>query len=125
MKIIPIAGALGAVAVIFYCAYTRTYDAVGLVILLVFFTYFLNLKVGGLRGAEALSPARRVATNAPIRELGKGLGCLGGGALGVVVGLGIPEVQLGVAVALTAAVVGIVAFMLFVLRALGVAIGQG
>jgi len=34
MKPIPIAG---AVAVVFYCAYTRSYDGVGVLILLVFF----------------------------------------------------------------------------------------
>jgi len=43
-----------------------------------------------------------------------------GGALGVGIGIKIPDVELGVAIALTAAVVGIVAFMLFLLRALNV-----
>lgn len=52
VKVIPIAGALCAAAVVFYSAYTRSYDGVGLVILLVFFTYFLNLKSGSGRAAS-------------------------------------------------------------------------
>lgn len=117
MKPLPIAGVLCAVAVVFYCAYTRTYDGVGLVILLVFFTYFLNLKSSSRRGAAARSPSSGEAIHLPIREFAKGLAFLLAGAIGVVVGLQIPDVQLGVAVALTAAVVAIVGFMLFLLRA--------
>ena len=118
MKPIPIAGALCAVAVVFYCAYTRTYDGVGLVILLVFFAYFLNLKSGGRRGAAALSPTSGEAIHTPIRELAKGLACLLGSiALAAVVGYAVSDMRLAVSIALTAVVVGIVAFMLFVLRA--------
>jgi hypothetical protein len=117
MKFIPVAGALCAVAVVFYCAYTRSYDGVGLVILLVFFTYFLNLKSGGRSGAAALSPTSGEAIRTPIRELAKALTCLLAGAVGVAIGLRIPRVRLGVAMAATAAVVAIVACMLFLLRA--------
>jgi len=42
MKPIPIAGALCTIAVVFNCAYTRTYDGVGLVMLLVFFCLLLK-----------------------------------------------------------------------------------
>ena len=117
MKPISIAGALCAVAAVFYCAYTRTYDFVGLVILLVFFAYFLNLKSGRRRGAAALSASSGGAVHSPVRELTKGLACLVAGALGVVIGLQIADVQLGVALALTSAVAAIVGFMLFLLRA--------
>ena len=47
VKRVPIAGVFCAIAVVFYCAYTRSHDGVGLAILLVFFTYFLNFKSGG------------------------------------------------------------------------------
>ena len=116
MKPIPIAGALCTIAVVFYCAYTRTYDGVGLVILLVFFAYFLNLRTGGRRGGAALSPTSGI--RAPVRELAKGLACLVAGAVGVVIGLRVPDVQLGLAIALTAVVVGLVAFVLFIFRSL-------
>jgi hypothetical protein len=117
VKLIPIASALCAVAAVFYCAYTRTYDFVGLVILLVFFAYFLNLKSEGRRDVSLPSPASVHAVRSPIWEVGKGLACLVAGAVGVVIGLHVPDVQIGVAIALTAAVAGIVAFMLFLLRA--------
>lgn len=115
MKIIPIGGVLCAVAVVFSSAYTQTADGVGLVILLVFFTYFLNLKSGARGGA--LSPASGAVINSPIRELAKGLACLVLAAVVVAVGLKIPDVRLAVAVALTAAVAAIVGFMLFLMRA--------
>jgi hypothetical protein len=117
MKWIPIAGALCAIAAVFYCAYTRTYDFVGLLILLVFFAYFFNLKSGGRRGVSLPSPASGLAVRSPIREVGKGLACLAAGAVGVVIGLRVHDVQLGVAIALTAAVAAIVTFLLFLLRA--------
>lgn len=120
MKVIPIAGALCAAAVVFYSAYTRSYDGVGLVILLVFFTYFLNLKSGRGRAASLPSSSSGLAVRTPIREFAKGLACLASGAIGVTIGLRIPDVKLGVAVALTAAVAGIVGFMLFAFRALNV-----
>lgn len=82
------------------------------------FAYFLNLKSGSRRGAAALSPTSGEAIHTPIREFAKGLACIVAGAIGVVVGLRVPDVQLGVAIALTAAVVAIVAFMLFLLRTL-------
>jgi hypothetical protein len=78
----------------------------------------LNLKSGSRRGAAALSPTSGEAIHTPIREFAKGLACIVAGAIGVVVGLRVPDVQLGVAIALTAAVVAIVAFMLFLLRTL-------
>jgi hypothetical protein len=117
VKWIPIAGALCAVAIVFHSAYMRTYDGVGVVILLVFFAYFLNLKSGRRRGAAALSPTSGAAIHTPIREFANGLACLVAGGLGVAIGLRVPDVQLGVAIALTAAVAAIVGFMLFLLRA--------
>lgn len=113
----PIAGALCGVAVVFYCAYTRSYDGVGLVILLVFFSYFLNLKLGSRSGAVVLSSSYSQGAS-PLREVVKAVACLVAGAVGVAIGLKIPDIQLGVATALTALVIALVAFMLFVLRAL-------
>lgn len=118
VKSIPLAGAICAVAVVFYSAYTETYDGVGFVILLVFFVYFLNVKSGSWRGAAALSPTSGAAIHTPVREVAKGLASLVAGAVAVVIGLRVPDVRLGVAIALTAGVGAIVAFMLFVLRAL-------
>jgi hypothetical protein len=93
VKLIPIAGALCAVAIVFYSAYMRTYDGVGVVILLVFFAYFLNLKSGRRRGAAALSPTSGAAIHTPIREFANGLACLVAGGLGVASGLRVPDVQ--------------------------------
>jgi hypothetical protein len=118
MKLLSIAGVFCAIAVVFYCAYTRSPDAVGIVMLLVFFAYFLNLKSGQRRGNSLLSLTSNEAVGSPIREVAKALACLVPGALGVVVGLRVPDVQLGVAIALTAVVVGVVAFMIFLLQAL-------
>jgi hypothetical protein len=117
MRPLPIAGILCAVGALFYCAYTRSYEAVGPLILLVFFTYFLNLKSSQRRGASLPSPTSGQAVRSPIQEVAKGLACLVVGALGVVIGLRIPDVQFGVAIALTAMVVAVVAFMLFVMGA--------
>jgi hypothetical protein len=103
---------------VFYSAYTRSPDAVGIVMLLVFFAYFLNLKSGQRRGNSLLSLTSNEAVGSPIREVAKALACLVAGALGVVIGLRVPDVQLGVAIALTAVVVGVVAFMIFLLQAL-------
>jgi hypothetical protein len=89
-----------------------------LVILLVFFAYFLNLKFGRRRRAAALSAGSGGAVHSPARELTRGLACLVAGALGVVIGLQIADVQLGLAIALTAVVVGLVAFVLFIFRSL-------
>jgi hypothetical protein len=94
-KLGPIAGVFCAIAVVFYCAYTRSYDGMGLVILLVFFTYFLNLKSRERSRAAVLSPTSGSASRSPVRELAKGLACIAGGALGVGIGLKIPDVQMG------------------------------
>jgi hypothetical protein len=112
------AGVLCAVAVLFYCVYTQSFDAVGLLILLVFFAYFRNLKFGSRGMSSPPSPAAgQVVRFSPLRELAKALGCLVAGGIGVGIGLRIPDVQMGVALALTAAVVGLVGFMLYLLRA--------
>ena len=66
-----------------------------------------------------LSPNSGSASRSSVRELAKGLACIVGGALGVGIGMKIPDVPFGVAIALTAVVVGIVAFMLFTLALKG------
>jgi hypothetical protein len=116
---LQLAGVLCAVAVLFYCAYTRSYEAVSVLILLVFFAYFMNLKSGLRSPAPRLSPASDEAVLSPIRELAKGLAFLVAGGIGVGIGLALPDVRVGVALALTAAVTGVVAFVVCALRALG------
>jgi hypothetical protein len=118
MKLLPIAGVLCAVAVLFYCAYTRSYEAVSVVILLVFFAYFLNRKSEARGVASFPSPTSGQVVRSPIREVAEGLACLVVGGLGVGIGLRVPGVQLGVALALTAAVTGILALVIFLLRTL-------
>jgi hypothetical protein len=118
-KLFQLAGVLCALAVLFYCVYTRSFDGASIVVLVVFFAYFYNLKLARRSAGSLPSPNSAQVARKPIRELAKGLGCLvGGGALAGVVGYVVPDVQLAVAIALTAVVGGIVAFMLFLLRAL-------
>jgi hypothetical protein len=67
-KAIQLGGALSAVAALFYCVYTRSFDGVGIVILLVFFAYFYNLSYLSYRGGTSFSECGR-RTAVPLRAL--------------------------------------------------------
>lgn len=56
VRLIQLAGALCVVAILFYCVYSRSYEAASVVILLVFFACFLNLNSLGWGGASLPSP---------------------------------------------------------------------
>jgi hypothetical protein len=56
VRLIQLAGALCVVAILSYCVYTRSYEAASVVILLVFFAYFLNLKSLGWAGLRSPPP---------------------------------------------------------------------
>jgi hypothetical protein len=119
VRLIPVAGVLCWVAVLFYCIYIRNYEAPAFLILVVFFAYFFSQRRwGGSDKASDPFKFLRQDGGSPIRELAKGVGCLvAGSAIAAAAGLTIPNVELGVAIALTAAVVGIVGFVLFLIRA--------
>jgi hypothetical protein len=119
VKLIPVAGVLCWLAALFYFIYIKNYEAPGLLILVVFFGYFSSqLNWGGSDGASNPFKFLRQGGASTLRELAKGLGCIvAGAAIAAVAGLTIPNVELAVAIALTAVVVGFVAFVLFLLRA--------
>jgi len=117
-RLIPIAIILCWVAALFCCIYIKNYQVPGFLVLALFFAYFSGQGDWGASG-KALKPFKflRQHGSSPIRELSKGVGCIVGAAAITAAGLAIPNVDLGVAVALTAAMVGMVACMLFLLRA--------
>jgi hypothetical protein len=91
-----------------------------ILILVAFFAYFIGKRKSG-DSEKATDPfkALRESGSSPFRELAKGLawliGCL---LVGLGIGMKIPDVQLGVAFALSVVVIGVVAFVLFLIRAL-------
>jgi hypothetical protein len=113
-----LAGIIGAVGVLFYCVYARQFETAAAVILIAFLAYFFHLRTGGGAAAALASPSTRVVRS-PIRELTKGLTCVLAAAVAVDVALRVSDVKMGVAIALTAVVVGILGFMFFLARALG------
>lgn len=120
MNIIRFAIALGWVAALFYGLYVGNYELPAILILVAFFVYFMSLRNWG----EADTPTNplnflRQPSSSAIKELAKGLASLIGSLLvGLGIGMNIPEVQLGVAFALCIVVIGVVAFVLFLIRAL-------
>lgn len=104
----------------FYCAYARYYDGVAIVILVAFFAFFKDRLSRGMRHGSLLpSPPAKETIRSPGLEIVKALGCLLAAAMGVGIAMTIPYGQLAVAFALTCTVSGIVAFMMFVMRAVG------
>jgi len=118
LRLIPVAVVLCLVAALFFCIYIKNYEVPGFLILAVFFAYFSSQGNGGA-SRKASNPFNflRQDGSSPIRELSKGVGCVVVAAAIAAAGLAIPKVDLGVAVALTAVVVGMVACVLFLLRA--------
>jgi hypothetical protein len=119
VRLIPVAGVLCWVAALFYFIYIKNYEAPGFLILVMFFGYFTSQRNwGGSDNASNPFKFLQQDGGSPIRELAKGLGCVVvGAAIAAAAGLTIPNVELAVAIALTAGVVGFVAFVLFLLRA--------
>jgi hypothetical protein len=120
VRLILVAVAPCWVAALFYCIYVRNYEAPAILILAAFFTYFISQRKWANSGkAPDLFKFLRQYGSSPIRELAKGLawliGCL---LVGLSIGSKIPDVQLGVAFALCVVVIGAVAFVLFLIRAL-------
>jgi hypothetical protein len=101
-----------------FCIYIKNYQVPGFLILAVFFAYFSSQGNWGASG-KVSNPFKflRQHGSSPIRELSKGAGCVVVGVAITAAGLTIPNVDLSVAVALTAVVVGMVACILFSLRA--------
>jgi hypothetical protein len=119
MNFIRFAIVLCWVAALFYCFYIRNYEVPAVLILLAFFVYFISQRK--LHDSEKADPFMFLLQSggSPIRELTKGLACLIGCLLvGLGIGMTIPDVQLGVAFALCVVVIGAVAFVLFLIRAL-------
>ena len=120
VRLILVAVVLCWVAALFYCIYVRNYEAPAILILAAFFAYFISQRKRG-NSDKAPDPFKflRQHGGSPIRELGKGLACLIGSLVfGLGIGSVIPNVQLGVAFSLCAVVIGAVAFVLFLVRAL-------
>jgi hypothetical protein len=119
MNFIRFAIALCWVAALFYCLYIRNYEVPAILILMAFFVYYISqCKLGD---SEKTNPFKflRQSGGSPIRELTKGLASLIGCLLvGLGIGMTIPDVQVGVAFALCVVVIGAVAFVLFLIRAL-------
>ena len=96
----------------FGCIYFRNYDAASILILATFFAFFMSLRRSD--GAANLF----AAVGSPVLELAKALGCLiAGGAFAGAAGFLISQTQLTVSVSLTAVVVGVVGFVVFLIRA--------
>jgi hypothetical protein len=127
VRLISVAGILCWIAALFYFIYIKNYEAPGFLILVVFFVYFLGQrKWSGSDNASNPFKFLQQDGGSPIRELVKGLGCVVVGvAIAAAAGLAIQNVELSVAIALTAVVIGIVAFVLFLVRALRVVGSQG
>ena len=121
MKFARIAGISVFIAALFWLVYAHYYEAAAGAILVVFLAYFISRVEPGL---WSRSPCTVVPNGepgrSPSREIGKGIVCLASGAaIGLGVGMRVPDVQVGVAFALTFVVSGVVAFVLFLMRALG------
>jgi len=120
MNCIRFAMALCWVAALFYSIYVRNYEVPAILILAAFFAYFISKRKPS-DSKKATDPFKffRQGGNSPVRELAKGLawiiGCL---LLGLGIGSKILDVQLGVAFALSVVVIGAIAFVLFLIRAL-------
>jgi hypothetical protein len=120
MNYIRFAIALCWVAALFYSIYVRNYEAPAILILVAFFAYFISKRKSG-DSEKATDPFKffRQGGSSPVRELAKGLAWLIGYLLvGLGIGSKIPDVQLGVAFALSVVVIGAIAFVLFLIRAL-------
>jgi hypothetical protein len=126
VKLIRAAVVVCAIAALFYFIYTQSFDVAAGVVLVVFFAFFMNLlKPGVWRFASEPSPTNGRAVRSPIRELAKGLVCLlAGGVLAYGVGSRAPNVQLSVAIAVTAVIAGTVAFFIFLLNAIAGWVGR-
>jgi hypothetical protein len=84
------------------------------------FCLLFESQIRNSRWSFAPLPASGQVVSLP-RELAKGLGCLvAAGVLAIGAGYSIPDSRLALSIGLTAVVVGVVAFVLFVLRALNV-----
>jgi hypothetical protein len=119
-KIIRFVGIPLAIAALFYFAYARYYDGVAVLILGAFFTYFRDRLGRGMRHRASLSaPPAKEKIGSPLLEIAKALGCLLGAAIGVGIAMTLLDGQLGLAFALTCTVTGVVAFMMFLMRAAG------
>jgi hypothetical protein len=119
-KYIRFGGILIAIAALFYFAYARFYDGVAIVILVAFFAFFKDRLSRGMRRSALLpSPLAKEKIRSPFLEIMKALGCLIGAGIGVGIAAILPYSQLSVAFALTCTVTGIVAFMMFMMRAVG------
>jgi hypothetical protein len=120
VRLVTVAGLVCWVAALFYCIYIKNYEAPAFLILAAFFVYFFSRrKWSGSDNASSPFSFLGQDGGPPIWELVKGLGCAAvGAAIAAAAGLTISNVELGVAIALTAVIVGIVAFVLFLIRAL-------
>ena len=112
VRLIPVAGVLCWVAALFYCIYIKNYEAPGFLIPVVFFAYFSSQRKWGA-SENASNPFKflRQGGGSPIREFGQGPGMRRGRAAIAAAGFTIPNVELSVAITLTAVVVGFVAFV--------------
>jgi hypothetical protein len=108
------------VAALFYCIYVRDFEAAAILILGLFLAYFIGeRKWRGSEKATDLFKFLQQRGSSPVRELAKGLASLIGCFLvSLGIGMTIPNVQLGVTFALFVVVIGTVAFVLFLIRAI-------